>query len=136
MIASPFRVALIRIYDITVICFETAMGNYVTLLMVVGASNGALAHRSDRDHRRNYTVIRNADSDDFISCAYPSLPHLARLRPLDVSDTRAVPDLAHDARRPSYRKHSQYHPNMVFLGPDARTGQPFAGPYWPLMWPR
>ena len=36
----------------------------------------------------------------------------------------------------SYRKHAQYHPNMVFLGPDARTGQPFAGPYWPLMWPR
>ena len=40
----------------------------------------------------------------------------------------------------SYRKHAQYHPNMVFLGPDARSGQPFAGPqeetYWPLMWPR
>ena len=30
---------------------------------------------------------------------------------------------------------SQYHPTMVFLGPDARTGQPFAGPYWPVMWP-
>ena len=36
----------------------------------------------------------------------------------------------------SYRESEQYHPNMLFLGPDARPGQPFAGPYWPVMWPR
>ena len=36
----------------------------------------------------------------------------------------------------SYRESRQYHPNMLFLGPDARPGQPFAGPYWPVMWPR
>ena len=36
----------------------------------------------------------------------------------------------------SYRESEQYHSNMLFLGPDARPGQPFAGPYWPRMWPR
>ena len=35
----------------------------------------------------------------------------------------------------SYRLSEQNHPNQVFLGPDARPGQPFAGPYWPVMWP-
>ena len=35
-----------------------------------------------------------------------------------------------------YRRSPQYHPNMLFLGPDARPGQPFAGPYFPVMWPR
>ncbi|NKB66187.1 MAG: phytanoyl-CoA dioxygenase family protein [Candidatus Latescibacteria bacterium] len=27
------------------------------------------------------------------------------------------------------------HPNLVFLGPNARAGQPFSGAYWPVMWP-
>lgn len=35
----------------------------------------------------------------------------------------------------TYRPGPLGHPNLVFLGPDAREGQPFAGPYWPLMWP-
>ena len=30
---------------------------------------------------------------------------------------------------------NQWHPNLVFLGPDAYAGQPFTGSYWPLMWP-
>ena len=34
-----------------------------------------------------------------------------------------------------YRLSRQYHLNMLFLGPDARPGQPFAGPYFPIMWP-
>ena len=34
-----------------------------------------------------------------------------------------------------YRESRQDPPNLLFLGPDARPGQPFAGPYWPLMWP-
>ena len=28
----------------------------------------------------------------------------------------------------------QRHPNLVFLGPNAQEGEPFAGPYWPQMW--
>jgi ectoine hydroxylase-related dioxygenase (phytanoyl-CoA dioxygenase family) len=36
----------------------------------------------------------------------------------------------------SYRAGRQWHPNLVFLGPDARDGQVFEGPYWPLLWPR
>ncbi|MEM7536196.1 MAG: phytanoyl-CoA dioxygenase family protein [Chloroflexota bacterium] len=35
----------------------------------------------------------------------------------------------------TYRPCEQYHPNLVFLGPNAYEGQPFAGPYWPQMWP-
>jgi ectoine hydroxylase-related dioxygenase (phytanoyl-CoA dioxygenase family) len=34
-----------------------------------------------------------------------------------------------------YRAGAQWHPNLVFLGPDARDGDPFEGPYWPVMWP-
>jgi ectoine hydroxylase-related dioxygenase (phytanoyl-CoA dioxygenase family) len=33
-----------------------------------------------------------------------------------------------------YRAGRQWHPNLVFLGPNAYDGQPFAGDYWPLMW--
>lgn len=35
----------------------------------------------------------------------------------------------------AYRSGRLKHPNMVFLGPDARDGQKFEGPYWPQMWP-
>lgn len=35
----------------------------------------------------------------------------------------------------TYRPSQQYHPNLVFLGPNAKAGQPFAGTYWPQMWP-
>jgi hypothetical protein len=35
-----------------------------------------------------------------------------------------------------YRAGRQWHPNVVFLGPDAYDGQLFDGPYWPLMWPK
>lgn len=34
-----------------------------------------------------------------------------------------------------YRAGVQWHPNLVFLGPDARDGQAFEGPWWPLIWP-
>jgi ectoine hydroxylase-related dioxygenase (phytanoyl-CoA dioxygenase family) len=34
-----------------------------------------------------------------------------------------------------YRAGRQWHPNLVFLGPNARDGQPFAGDYWPQLWP-
>lgn len=34
----------------------------------------------------------------------------------------------------TYRPDGQHHPNLVFLGPDAKAGQPFVGPYWPVMW--
>jgi hypothetical protein len=34
-----------------------------------------------------------------------------------------------------YRAGQQWHPNLVFLGPNAYDGQPFIGDYWPLMWP-
>ncbi len=34
-----------------------------------------------------------------------------------------------------YRSGQQWHPNLVFLGPNAREGQPFVGDYWPQMWP-
>lgn len=34
-----------------------------------------------------------------------------------------------------YRAGVQWHPNLVFLGPDAREGDPFEGPYWPVLWP-
>ena len=36
----------------------------------------------------------------------------------------------------SYRAEGkQFHPNVVFLGPDFYDGQPFKGPYWPRLWP-
>jgi ectoine hydroxylase-related dioxygenase (phytanoyl-CoA dioxygenase family) len=35
----------------------------------------------------------------------------------------------------SYRPGQQWHPNLVFLGPDARAGQMFEGNYWPQLWP-
>lgn len=34
-----------------------------------------------------------------------------------------------------YRAGQQQHPNLVFLGPQARDGQSFDGPYWPTLWP-
>lgn len=34
-----------------------------------------------------------------------------------------------------YRAGQQWHPNLVFLGPNAQDGQPFSGDYWPVMWP-
>ncbi|MEM7029939.1 MAG: phytanoyl-CoA dioxygenase family protein [Chloroflexota bacterium] len=34
-----------------------------------------------------------------------------------------------------YRAGQAHHPNLVFLGPNAHDGQPFAGEYWPQMWP-
>ena len=34
-----------------------------------------------------------------------------------------------------YRSGQLQHPNQVFLGPSARDGQPFDGPYFPVMWP-
>ncbi len=34
-----------------------------------------------------------------------------------------------------YRAGRQWHPNLVFLGPNARDGQPFAGDYFPQLWP-
>jgi ectoine hydroxylase-related dioxygenase (phytanoyl-CoA dioxygenase family) len=34
-----------------------------------------------------------------------------------------------------YRAGRQWHPNLVFFGPNAYDGQPFAGDYWPVMWP-
>ena len=36
----------------------------------------------------------------------------------------------------TYLPGRQYHPNLVFLGPHAQEGEPFAGPYWPQMWPK
>lgn len=35
----------------------------------------------------------------------------------------------------TYAPGRQFHPNLVYLGPNAQAGQPFAGPYWPQMWP-
>ncbi len=35
----------------------------------------------------------------------------------------------------TYRAGHQWHPNLVFLGPDAHDGDPFIGKYWPQMWP-
>ncbi len=35
----------------------------------------------------------------------------------------------------TYRLGQQWHPNVVFLGPDPVDGQPFVGPYWPQIWP-
>ena len=34
-----------------------------------------------------------------------------------------------------YQAGRQWHPNLVFLGPNATDGQPFIGDYWPVMWP-
>lgn len=34
-----------------------------------------------------------------------------------------------------YRAGRQRHPNEVFLGPNAKDGDPFIGDYWPVMWP-
>lgn len=34
-----------------------------------------------------------------------------------------------------YRAGRQWHPNLVFLGPNARDGQPFNQEYWPVLWP-
>ncbi len=34
-----------------------------------------------------------------------------------------------------YRAGKQWHPNLVFLGPNAQDGQPFSGDYFPQMWP-
>jgi ectoine hydroxylase-related dioxygenase (phytanoyl-CoA dioxygenase family) len=34
-----------------------------------------------------------------------------------------------------YREGRQWHPNLVFLGPNAHDGQPFSGDYWPVLWP-
>jgi len=31
---------------------------------------------------------------------------------------------------------AQWHPNVVFLGPNPRAGQPFEGPCFPELWPR
>ena len=30
---------------------------------------------------------------------------------------------------------NQWHPNVVFLGPNAYDGQPFQGDFWPRLWP-
>ena len=35
----------------------------------------------------------------------------------------------------TYLPGRQWHPNLVFLGPNAHAGQPFSGAYWPQMWP-
>ena len=35
----------------------------------------------------------------------------------------------------AYRAGHMWHPNLVFLGPEAQDGQPFVGPYFPQMWP-
>jgi ectoine hydroxylase-related dioxygenase (phytanoyl-CoA dioxygenase family) len=35
----------------------------------------------------------------------------------------------------AYSAAPQWHPNVVFLGPNAKNGDPFVGDYWPLMWP-
>ena len=42
---------------------------------------------------------------------------------------------AHDAGRHGLPRRTELHPNLVFLGPNAYDGQPFAGDYWPVMWP-
>ncbi len=34
-----------------------------------------------------------------------------------------------------YRAGQNWHPNLVFLGPNAKDGQPFTGDYFPQMWP-
>jgi hypothetical protein len=34
-----------------------------------------------------------------------------------------------------YRAGRQWHPNLVFLGPNAYDGQPFSRDYWPQIWP-
>ena len=34
-----------------------------------------------------------------------------------------------------YRAVRQWHPNLVFFGPNAQDGQPFNQEYWPVMWP-
>ncbi len=34
-----------------------------------------------------------------------------------------------------YRAGKQWHPNLVFLGPNAQDGQPFTGDYFPQLWP-
>ena len=34
-----------------------------------------------------------------------------------------------------YRAGQQWHPNLVFLGPNAYDGQPFNADFWPVMWP-
>lgn len=35
----------------------------------------------------------------------------------------------------AYRVGQPWHPNVVFLGPNAYDGQPFVGDYWPQLWP-
>ena len=34
-----------------------------------------------------------------------------------------------------YRAGQQWHPNLTLLGPSAYDGQPFAGDFWPQLWP-
>jgi ectoine hydroxylase-related dioxygenase (phytanoyl-CoA dioxygenase family) len=35
----------------------------------------------------------------------------------------------------AYRAGKQWHPNLVFLGPNAYDGQPFSGDFFPQIWP-
>ena len=35
----------------------------------------------------------------------------------------------------TYLPGRQWHPNLVYLGPNAQAGHPFSGAYWPQMWP-
>jgi hypothetical protein len=35
-----------------------------------------------------------------------------------------------------YLKDVDWHPNLVFLGPNAKDGDVFEGEFWPQVWPK
>lgn len=127
---------------------DTDLGNGA-MRTVVGSHRWGLLEESDNFGKKDLEGLRARLSTQPISGAWIDEPCV--LREGEVSFHHCLtlhgsgPNLSGAARLcvishmmpgdTSYRPSPQHHPNLVFLGPDARPGQRFAGPWWPVMWP-
>lgn len=127
---------------------DTDLGNGA-MRTIVGSHRWGLLEESDNFGKKDLEGLRARLSTQPISGAWIDEPCV--LREGEVSFHHCLtlhgsgPNLSGAARLcvishmmpgdTSYRPSPQHHPNLVFLGPDARPGQRFAGPWWPVMWP-
>ena len=118
------------------------------MLMIPGSNKWGLLEGSNTFGQKDLSALR----EKFSSQTHESWqPTPCLLEAGQVSFHHALtlhgsgPNLTHEPRMcvishmmpgdTTYRGGHMWHPNLVFLGPEAQDGQPFLGPYFPRIWP-
>ncbi|MEZ4679872.1 MAG: phytanoyl-CoA dioxygenase family protein [Caldilineaceae bacterium] len=116
---------------------------------IVGSHKWGLLEESDTFGHKDLDGLRERFANQSISGAWIDEPCILKAGQVSFHHALTLhgsgPNLTWEPRLcviahmmpgdTTYQQGRQWHPNLVFLGPTPQAGQPFAGPYWPQIWP-